>query len=172
MWMHGERNDDRLDAAIDAAARSLTAGEPPSSLRAAVQGRIARRRNASWLVPAAAVAAVLVVALVGRTLSGPSVAGGPEMPQLPAKLEPPVLVAVPAPRPIMGAADVRRVVATTVPSAPPAMDTPDAPPEEPAPMIPPITIEPLETKLIAVETGSGVMPIEIEPLQIEPLRGD
>ena len=169
--MHGERHGDRLDAAIDAAARALTAGEPPSSLRAAVQRRIARPRNASWLVPAAVVAAVLVVALVGRTLSGPSVADGPEMPQLPAKPKP-VLVVAPPPRPIMGGADVRRVVATTVPSTPPAMDTPDAPPEEPAPMIPPITIEPLETKLIAVETSSGVMPIEIEPLQIEPLRGD
>ena len=52
------------------------------------------------------------------------------------------------------------------------MDTPDAPPEELAPMIPPIAIAPLETKLIAVETSSGLMPIEIEPLQIEPLRGD
>ena len=172
MLMHGERNEDRLDAAIDAAARSLTAGEPSSSLRAAVLGRIARRRNATWLVPAAAVAAVLVVALVGRTLSGPSVAGGPEMPQPPAELKPPVLVAAPAAPPLMVAADVRRVVATTVLSAPPAMDPPDAPPEEPEPMIEPLRIEPLETKLITVDDSSGVMPIEIEPLQIEPLRGD
>ena len=44
--------------------------------------------------------------------------------------------------------------------------------EEPEPLIPPITIEPLETELIAVDASSGVMPIEIEPLQIEPLRGD
>jgi hypothetical protein len=169
MLMQGERNGDRLDAAIDAAARSLTAGEPSSSLRAAVQRRIAHRRNASWLVPAAAVAAVLVVALVGRTLSDPSGPGGMEMPRLPAKPNPPVLVT--GPRAVMEATDVRRVVATTLSSPPPAMDTPDAPPEEPAPMIPPIAIEPLETKLITVETSSGVLPIEIEPLQIEPLRG-
>ena len=169
MLMQGERNDDRLDAAIDAAARSLTAGEPSSLLRAAVQERIAHRRKASWLVPAAAVAAVLVVAFVGRTLSGPTVPGALEIPQLPAKSTPPVVVAAP-PRPVVGVADVRRVAAT-VPSTPPAIDVPEAP-QEPAPMIPPITIEPLETKLIAVETSSGVMPIEIEPLQIEPLRGD
>jgi hypothetical protein len=41
---------------------------------------------------------------------------------------------------------------------------------EEEPPIPPIAIEPLVTVQIAVE-NSGVMPIEIEPLQIEPLRG-
>jgi hypothetical protein len=36
-------------------------------------------------------------------------------------------------------------------------------------LIPPITIEALSTAQIAVNGTSRVMPMEIEPLQIEPL---
>jgi len=51
-----------------------------------------------------------------------------------------------------------------------AADVTAPPPEEESP-IPPIAIEPLTTVQIAVDVSSGVMPIEIAPLQIEPLLG-
>ena len=47
----------------------------------------------------------------------------------------------------------------------------DAVPEEEEPPIPPITIEPVHTVQIAVDESSDVMPIDIAPLQIEPLQG-
>jgi hypothetical protein len=51
-----------------------------------------------------------------------------------------------------------------------------APPQEEEPPIPPIAVEPLEPVQIAVGNpitveNSGVMPIEVAPLQLEPLRG-
>jgi hypothetical protein len=50
-----------------------------------------------------------------------------------------------------------------------------APPQEEESLIPPIALEPLEPAQIAVGNpiaveSSGVMPIEVAPLQIEPLR--
>jgi hypothetical protein len=49
--------------------------------------------------------------------------------------------------------------------------------EEPEPLIPAIAIpqletEPLAIRQIAMDVSSGVMPIEIEPLRIEPLQGE
>jgi hypothetical protein len=52
-----------------------------------------------------------------------------------------------------------------------AADVPVPPPAEEEPPIPPIAIEPLTTAQIAVDVSSGVMPIDIAPLQIEPLLG-
>ncbi len=51
-----------------------------------------------------------------------------------------------------------------------------APPQEEESLIPPIAVEPLEPAQIAVGNpitvdSSGVMPIEVAPLQLEPLRG-
>ena len=51
-----------------------------------------------------------------------------------------------------------------------------APPQEEEPLIPPIAVEPLQPVQIAVGNpitveSSGVMPIEVAPLQLEPLRG-
>lgn len=165
MLMHGERHDDRLDAAIDAAARSLTAGEPPAVLRATVRERISRRNSVRWLVPAGAMAVVAVM-FVGQALFGP--AGGPE------QVRPTgVRVTIPSRGAAPPQPDVERlVVATTAPTVSRSVDAPAPALEEPEPMIEPLRIEPLETKLITVDDSSGVMPIEIEPLQIEPLRGD
>ena len=43
--------------------------------------------------------------------------------------------------------------------------------EDIAPLIDPIMIEPITTVQIAIDVSSGVMPIDIEPLRIEPLQG-
>lgn len=158
-----------VDALIDEAARRLVAGEPSSALRRGVRERIDRRRPALSFVPVlAGVAALLVVAvIVGRALLGPS--DGPdrvrptgERPTF-ERTEPAIASQGPEPtaiQPEPGAPrQLRRVAAVPLPL-----------PEE-EPLIPPITIEPLATAQIAVDESSGVMPIEIEPLQIEPLLG-
>lgn len=202
MLMRSNQDDDAIDAAIAEAARSLTAAAPSSTLRAAVRDRIERpslvalvllgppklafrsfvasafrRKKSWWLVPVGAMVAVSAVTIVGRTflgppggpdrvrpkdvrsaidhvsspletvgrtLSGPAASGGPERV-----------------RPTVTPPPIRRVAATFVPT-----------PEELEPLIPPLTIPLLETKQIAVDTSSGVMPIEIIPLRIEPLQGE
>lgn len=193
MLMRSDRDDDAIDVAIAAAARSLTEAEPSSALRAGVRDRIGghglvasalRRKNLRWLVPVGATAAVVVVvALVGRALLGPP--SGPERVR-PADVRPSIEQASPqldvvgrtlsgpaAPggpdrvRPPVTSPRVRRLAATFEPP----------PIEELEPLIPAITIpqletEPLEIRQIAVDTSSGVMPIEIEPLRIEPLQGE
>jgi hypothetical protein len=200
MLMRSER-DNHLDAAIDAAARSLTAGEPSAALRTRVRDRISerspvasafpffvasafRRKAGWWLVPACAMTALIAVMIGGRPLSGPALSGGPDKAR-------PTDVRLTIDRASTQPAAVGRTLSVTggpdkarptgasakarppVTSAqPPAAATLELPFEELEPLIPPITIEPLETRLIVVDTSSGVMPIEIEPLQIEPLRGD
>ncbi len=62
--------------------------------------------------------------------------------------------------------------AVTVPLADRLTATFEPPAEEPEQLIQPITIPALETQQIAVDTSSGVMPIEIVPLRIEPLQGE
>jgi len=54
----------------------------------------------------------------------------------------------------------------------PPAEAVEPPTEEIESLIPPIAIPALETRQIAVATGSGVVPIEIEPLRIEPLQGE
>lgn len=171
MLMRSER-DGAIDAAIAAAAEALTSAAPSAALRVGVRDRIGRRHTAWWLVPAAA-AAVVLVAILGRTLSGPAVPDGPDR---------------------VRAADVRLAIEHASPqletvgralSGPPDRVRPavtppvrrlaaafEPPVEEMEPLIPPITIPPLETELIVVDASSGVMPIEIEPLRIEPLQGE
>lgn len=144
---------DPIDALIDSAARQMVAGEPSSSLRGAVRDRVARRRSPWLLTPAlagAAAAVVIAVVLVGRALLGPAEAPGERDNVRPT---------------IVGVQLTRRLAAPVV-----------VPPQEEEPAIPPIAIEPLVTVQIAVASpiaveSSGMMPIEIEPLQIEPLRG-
>lgn len=168
---------DSLDTLIDSAARHMVAGEPSSSLRSAVRDRVERRRSQWWMTPAiAGAAAAIVIAAVlvgrallpdpvGRTLSGPAGerdnvrpsierAAAPEQPQ----------VVEPAGTHSLQAEQARGRLTRRL------ADDVAALPQEEEPPIPPIAIEPLVTVQIAVES-SGVMPIEIEPLQIEPLRG-
>lgn len=172
--------DDAIDAAISAAAQALTSAPPSPAIRAGVRNRIGDDRVASafrrkirwWLIPAVAAAAVvLVAAIVGRILPGPAVPDGPGRVR-PTDVRPP-LTSTPPPSLVT----TQPEPATAIPSAVslPVRRLADAfepPPEELEPLIPPITIPPLETELIVVDAGSGVMPIEIEPLRIEPLQGE
>ena len=176
-----------IDALIDEAARRLVAGEPSSSLRSSVRDRIARRRLAWFVVPAWGMAAATVVAvlIVGRATpphgagavgtpgSGPPFEHGSARPtDHPATKSNVPTVALQANEP---------AVIQPEPSAPRqlarrrAADVAAAPEEESP--IPPITIEllataPLRAVLIAADVSSGVMPIDIAPLQIEPLLGE
>jgi hypothetical protein len=165
MLMRSEHDGDRIDAAIDAAARALTSSEPSTALREGVRNRIGRRWNVWRLVPAAAAAMIVVALILSRLTSAPETPVPPR-PQQPELVVAPI--AVPEPPP-----GIQRVVATTtMPPMRRLVAASEPPPEELEPVIPPITIAPLETALIAVDTSSGVMPIEIEPLRIEPLQGE
>lgn len=170
MLMRSEQGDGRFDAAIDAAASALTAADPSPALRAAVRDRIGGRRTSWWLVPVGALAALIVVMLVGRALLGPSEGPGRVRAGTTRPGVAPEPIAVPGLAP-----DIQPVVAATTATRPPMrrLPTPFEPaPEDLEPLIPPIMIPPLETKQIAVDARSGVMPIEIEPLRIEPLQGE
>ena len=192
MWMrnepavseHRESNGrDPLDALIDHAARQIVAGEPSSSLRGAVRARVEHRQSAWLLSPAiagAAVALVIAAVLVGRALLGPSdernnirptieLSSAPDAPTRPAldvneagprSVRPPWRQADQNPVRLM-----RRLA-----------DDIAVPPQEEESLIPPIAVEPLDPVQIAIANpitveSSGVMPIEIAPLQLEPLRG-
>jgi hypothetical protein len=180
MSMRNERSTGRdpVDALIDSAARQMMAGEPSASLRRAVRDRIEQRRPIWLLVPAWGVAASVAVAalIVGTVLSGPPGASDPTRPigqptieraAIPVE-QPPAVVApdtgsVGSPWPAE-ARDER--LADDVAALPPADES----------LISPIAIAPLEPDQIAVWNpiaveSSGIMPIEIEPLQLEPLRG-
>ena len=167
--MRDSERDERIDAIIDAAARSLTAVEPPAALRAGVRQRISRRNSVGWLVPVSVTAAVITVTIAGRALLGP--------PHESPRVRPTDV------RLSIDRASTQRVSATGGPDKArptgaliakrPVAETFEPPPiEELEPAIPPLSIPPLETKLIAVEASSGMMPIEIEPLRIEPLQGE
>ena len=201
MLMRSDQDDDPIDAAIAAAARSLTAAEPSAALRAGVRDRIggdglmasaSRRKNLWWLVPVGATAVVLVAAIVGRALLG-----APESVR-PADVRPSIEQASPQLEVVSRTTPPHRAGAMGTPRSGPAAPggpngvrrtgtsprvrrlaaTFEPPPiEELEPLIPAIAIpqletEPLEIRQIAMDVSSGVMPIEIEPLRIEPLRGE
>jgi len=176
---------DPIDALIGSAARQMVAGEPSSSLRSAVRDRIERRRSAWSLSPAiagAAVALVIAAVLVGRTLLGPAVTpGAPDKarptieltsaPDVTETARPTIDVGEVGTRSIRLQADRNRFRLTRR-----LADEVAAPPQEEESLIPPIAVEPLEPAQIAVGNpitvdSSGVMPIEVAPLQLEPLRG-
>jgi hypothetical protein len=163
MLMRSERDDDAIDAAIAAAAQALTSAEPTAALRAGVRDRIGRRRTAWRLVPVATAAAVIVGALIlGRSTSpAPGASVDQPRPSAPAR------VAVPPPE-----LENQRVVQTVASPPRRLLAALEPPIEEVESLIPPITIPPLETAQIVVDASSGVMPIEIEPLRIEPLQGE
>ena len=152
-----DNEPDHLDALIDDAARAMTAGSPPASLRDAVRRRIDRPARTWWRVPMwqagmAAASIVLVGVIVGRTLSGPF--GEPD-----------------TARPF----EARE--ATVAPLAMPAADTP--PPQtqvvgrfarEARPLVPaqPIVVQP-----IALEPLADVHPVELELMEVPmPLRAE
>ena len=160
----------------------MVTGEPSPSLRGAVRNRIGHRRSAWPLSPAiACAAAALVIAAVlvgrallpdvgrtspdvGRTLSGPAGEHHNVRPTV-------ERVAIPVQQAPNVESDTR-----SVRLARRLADDVAAPPQEEEPLIPPIAIEPFEPARIAVANpitveSSGVMPIEVAPLQLEPLRG-
>jgi len=148
----------RTDAVVDAAAQALTSGEPSAQLRMAVRARIERNHSPwpIWGRAAVACAAALLLIVAALTLSDPR--GEPDRTR-PA----PVEQTAAAPR-------VAPAVADGSPSPRVAQGTPPRRrPTRALESIDPLVIEPIVMPLIAV-TSSGVMPIEIDDLQIEPLQ--
>jgi len=165
-----------IDALIDEAARGLVAGEPSSALRSSVRDRISRPHPVWLRAPAWGAAAAIVIAslIVGRALLGPPGERDNVRPtNHPASV--PAIASQPNEPPAIQPAGIQarqftRRLATVIP-----------PPEEEEPLIPPIAIEPLATLplravplqsvQIVVDQSSGALPIDIAPLQIEPLLG-
>jgi hypothetical protein len=201
MSMRNERRDP-IDALIDSAARQIVAGEPSSSLRSAVRDRVAARRPVWSLAPAWGVAlGVILAALivgrvllsdpVGRTLSGPAgerdnvrptieLSSSPDAPD---KARPTIDVdevgirSIRLPWPAEARDERRRQANRNPVRLRRLAEDVAAPPQEEEPLIPPIAVEPLQPVQIAVGNpitveSSGVMPIEVAPLQLEPLRGN
>jgi hypothetical protein len=188
MSMRNERVDP-IDALIDSAARQIVAGEPSSLLRSAVRDRVAARRPAWLLAPAWGVAlGVMLAALivgrallsdpVGRTLSGPAgerdiVRPAIELtraPDAPDKSRPTIEVDE------VGIGGVRLEANRNPVRLRRLAEDVAAPPQEEEPLIPLIAVEPLDPVRIAAANpitveNSGVMPIDVAPLQLEPLRG-
>jgi hypothetical protein len=169
----------RDDEVIDRAAEALTRGEPSPELRQAVRARIdavspglfrltvpgtaslafSRRDQARrvW-IPVVAAAALVIWVVVARNLSSPRDAPLPSrniasayQVTAPVALQPTPALAVS--RPI-----VRRVA--TRPGRTAQQNR----------VVDLLVIEPIRVPLLAVERSSGVMPIDIQPLQIEPLQ--
>ena len=188
MSMRNERGEP-IDALIDSAARQIVAGEPSSSLRSAVRNRVAARRPVWLLAPAwGVVLGVMLAALivgralvsdpVGRALSGPAAERDnvrptielTRAPDASEKSRPTIEVDEVGIRSVrleanQNAARLRRLA-----------DDVAVMPQEEEPVIPPIAVEPLDPVQIAAGNpitveNSGVMPIEVAPLQLEPLRG-
>lgn len=147
---------------IDRIARGMTHGEPSTRLRQAVRARIEQDRT-PWTsriwIPASAAAALVLAAVVTWTLPGSRVeplrstqvattlSVIPPVPLAPA----PLLIAVP-PSALSDSGGVARRT------------------RQQAIVVSPLVIEPIRVPLIAVDASSGVMPIEIDPLQIEALQ--
>jgi hypothetical protein len=151
------RSDDRDDL-IDAAAHEMTRGEPSQRLRREVRTRIDKRRPV-WAVPmwVPLVVAVALLIVVARTLSGPH--GVPDRVR---------------PTPVEQTAAAPRVVPPVVEASPSPrvgqITRPRRRPTRALQPINPLVIEPIAMPLMAVTTSSGVMPIDIDPLQVEPLQ--
>jgi hypothetical protein len=169
-------HDDEL---IDRAAHAMTRGEPSARLRVAVRARLAAglggaglaaRRPEPWRrwkqarhlwIPALASAAALVV--LAMTLvwmprpehrvasSAPAVVAPPR--SVVSRVEPPV---VESPVTAAAAPQARRQRVTSTAQRIAVID--------------PLVIEPISVPLMAVDANSGAMPMDIQPLQIEPLQ--
>ena len=173
-----DNEDDPLDALIDVTARGISAGPLPSSLRTTVRRRI-EQTQARWAFPVwqvagatAATALVVMTLLMVRSVPAPVEEAGPvqatrePVAATPRKAPPTIARAVPP-----DAAPARsRIGKAIVPRRLVFAANADAT-EDIEPLIDPITIEPIATVQIAIDVSSGVMPIDIEPLRIEPLQG-
>jgi hypothetical protein len=191
MSMHGDAGDavasdsSRTDALIDTAARSMTRGEPPPRLRLAIrarvvskaEGRIDKRRawpgrrsfaGGGWFAPVWVPALGAAVAIVLALVVGRAWLGSPDGPD---KVHPTnasraqeavVIPATPVPveKPLPQIARIDQ-------SARPRVRRPTVPK---LPVVEPLVIEPLQIRRLAADTDSGVMPIDIDPLRIEPLQ--
>jgi hypothetical protein len=148
----------RPDDAIDAAARELTRGEPSPRLRHQVRSRI-QRRPAGLRVPAlvaigGAAAIVLAVFMVwNRPDTGPDQQAAVTPAPVATVQQPAEPTPAKAPAPLRAGRRPR----TTRPTR--ALEPID-----------PLVIEPIAMPPLAVTTSSGVMPIDIDYLQIEPLQ--
>ena len=174
--LNGRSESNGIDALIDDAARRLVAGEPSSSLRTGVRDRIGRRRPGWMLVPAwgAAIAIVIAAVLAGRMiLDRPGDRDGDPQNNRSAAIHVPAIQPqasdVPPETAPRAAIQPARTEARQLSRR--LADAIAPPPAEEESLIPPLAIAPLTTTQIAVDMSSGVMPIEIEPLQIEPLLG-
>ena len=153
----------RADDPINIAARDLTMGEPSAQLHHRVRSRIARPGGVSrptWIGVAGAAAAVLALFIFSdRPQIPPDQRSAVAVPQAPPagqqdSAEPPptqVVVPVAAKAPPVGQPRTRRPTRSLEP-------------------IEPLVIEPMTLPLIAIGTSSGVMPIEMDDLHIEPLQ--
>ena len=151
--------DDGRDDLIDTTAYAMTRGEPTPHLRTTIRARIERNQApwALWRKVATAGAAALLLIVVAWTLSGPGAETekGRPTPVEQTAIAPPLAPVVDNLSPPPRVAQVTR---------PPRRPTRALDP------IAPLVIEPMTTPLMAVETSSGVMPIDIDPLQVEPLQ--
>jgi len=173
-------HDDEL---IDRAVHAMTRGEPSDQLRAAIRARIEKRPpvlstpglatyppepwqrrklpRRLWIGAVASAAALVVLAtMVGtpqavRPATSPPLTVVARPPAVVTRIEPPA-VDSPVVAPLTWAPPVRRARLT---SAAPRIA-----------VIDPLLIEPISVPLMAVDTNSGAMPMEIQPLQIEPLQ--
>ena len=168
-------HDDEL---IDRAAHAMTRGEPSDRLHHAVRARIetsrprietgrpgveigrpglAKQARHLWM-PLAAAAAIVLAVVVGRALLGP-----PDAPR------PTEVASAPAAPP-----GLRESTATPAPSPAGLRESSARPARGRTPQrkleVEPLVIEPIRMPLIAIDSSSGVMPIEIEDLRIEPLQ--
>jgi len=177
-----DEQDDSVDTLIDDTARSLTNGRLRAGFATRVRARIAHPRVESWRVPVwqPALAALVLVLLVGRTLFGPTVerrdAGNdlvqptvsPGLSARDDQVLAPVERASPAtsarPRPA-ARRERRPVVLTeqTLAFAPTAESDPDAL------VVERVVIDPLPVQTVAFEALDVSMPLLIERLSIDSL---
>ena len=150
------------DELIDRVARAMTHGEPSTSLRQAVRTRIEQDRT-PWAgrvwIPASAAATLVLAAIVTWTLSDPRVE-----PLRSTQLATALDVAPPVPL------ESAPVPVSAQLSARSDSEGGSRSTRQLSLAVPPLVIEPISVPLIAVDASSGVMPIEIDPLQIEALQ--
>ena len=157
-------HDDEL---IDRAAQAMTRGEPSDQLRPAVRARIdkgtsrlvapapwRRRKQARRLwIPAVVTATAIALAVIVTQWSQ-------RIAPVPAPPPTRIAAAPSGPVPQVPARPVETPVRVSGPKRTPQRTL----------VVDPLAIEAISMPLIAVDSSSGVMPIEIDDLRVEPLR--